>query len=602
MVVLAVLGTAMPAGVKAEPASQPSSPAAGRLDAGLNHTCAILGDGSVRCWGYGGDGELGYGNPNSVGDDETPGSAGPVDLGAGRTATAISAGNYHTCAILDDGSVRCWGYGVNGQLGYGNPDSVGDDETPGSAGPVDLGAGHTAIAISAGGYHTCAILDDRSVRCWGFGGNGQLGYASPFAIGDRQTPASAGPVDLGTGRTAKAITAGQFHTCAILDDGSVRCWGSGLNGQLGYGATSDVGDVQTPGSVAPVSLGPGRTATAISAGGSHTCAVLDDGSVRCWGSGVDGELGYGDTGNVGDTQVPALVGPVQLGRRATAISAGAVHTCAILDNGRVRCWGSGADGQLGYGATGNVGDRQSPASIGPVSLGPGRTATAISAGGSHTCALLDDGAVRCWGYGGNGRLGYCNQYNVGDRQTPASAGPVDLAPSGPGCGGSGGGASHGPTLAEALRQQARRATGLRTCLARLARHPRATRSRGRASCLERYGRVPGRVTGVRADASSKARIVLRFVAPGTDGHRPPGARAYLIKQSTSPIRNSREMAQAPTLCGGSCRFSVLSAGTRITLTITNLQPRTTYYYAIAARDNVSGRAGPYSPTVSVTTR
>ena len=248
---LAVVAILVPTPVDADQASQPASSAAGRIAAGKYHTCAVLADGSVRCWGYGGDGALGCGTPYSVGDDETPASAGAVDLGRGRTATAISAGDYHTCALLDDGGVRCWGYGADGRLGYGSANSVGVSQTPGSVGPVDLGPGRTARAITAGGGHSCAILDDGSVRCWGYGANGELGYGNKNSLGDQRTPGSVGPVDLGPGRTATAISAGWRHTCALLDDGSVRCWGNGGSGRLGYGDQNNVGDKQTPTRPAP---------------------------------------------------------------------------------------------------------------------------------------------------------------------------------------------------------------------------------------------------------------------------------------------------------------------------------------------------------------
>ena len=129
-----------------------------------SHTCALLDDNTVRCWGFGGNGRLGYGNVANAGDDESPGSVGPVDLGPGRTALAITAGGAHSCALLDDHTVRCWGHGFNGALGYGgdpnnsdpmlHPQDIGNDETPGSIPPVNLGAGRTATAISAGQSHT----------------------------------------------------------------------------------------------------------------------------------------------------------------------------------------------------------------------------------------------------------------------------------------------------------------------------------------------------------------------------------------------------------------------------------------------------------------
>ena len=212
----AAVGT-FASGAAAEPASQPGWPAAAAIDAGVYHSCALLPDGSVRCWGFSGNGQAGYGTTDTIGDDETPASAGALALGVGETATAIVTGDYHTCALLREGSVRCWGFGADGRLGYGNTSSIGDDESPRSAGAVDLG-GHTVRAITAGGAHTCAILDDFTVRCWGFNFQGQLGSGNQDTIGDDEVPGSVRNVDLGVERTARAISAGASHTCAILDD------------------------------------------------------------------------------------------------------------------------------------------------------------------------------------------------------------------------------------------------------------------------------------------------------------------------------------------------------------------------------------------------
>ena len=603
-----VLMTAGAGVAVADQASEPASAAAGLIASGTYHTCAVLADGSVRCWGYGAYGALGYGSTMDVGVTETPASAGPVSLGPGRTAVAISAGSYHTCAILDDGSVRCWGYGANGRLGYGSTANVGATPatTPAQVGPVNLGPGRTAEAISAGGAHTCAILDDGSVRCWGFGYDGQLGYGSTRTLGaaPATTPAQVGPVNLGPGRTAVAISAGSYHTCAILDDGSVRCWGYGASGQLGYANTNNVGDTPAavPARVGPVNLGPGRTAVAISAGGAHTCAILDDGSVRCWGDDTYGQLGYGNGSSVGDDETPGSVRPVDLGpgRKAVAISAGTDHTCAILDDGGVRCWGSGADGQLGYGNTRGLGDTPAtvPAKVGQVNLGAGRTALAISAGDTHTCALLDNGAVRCWGYGADGELGYCNTHDVGNTRAslPGNVGPVNLE-----TGDNGARCASAAGRPNPLRSQALRSQGLHRCFAHAARRPVRRRVPAYRACLRRYGRTPGRVTSLRARAVSSTEILLAFSAPGSDAGGPPAARRYLVKQSRHPIRSARDFQRAQTLCNGSCRFNVTAVGTKIELTITHLTPRATYYYAAAARDNVSGRLGPESHTGKVRT-
>jgi len=584
LLLLAAVAIALPAGAPAEQGSQPTSAAAGGIDGGRHHTCALLAA-NVRCWGFNGDGQLGYGNKDTVGDDETPGSVGPVDLGLGRTAMAITAGDFHTCALLDDGGVRCWGLGGDGQLGYGNRDTIGDDEIPGSVGLVDLAPGRTARAITAGDYHACALLDDGRVRCWGYGGDGQLGYGDRTTIGDNETPGSVGPVDLGPGRTAIAISASGRHTCALLNDGNVRCWGIGFEGALGYGDRTTIGDNETPGSVGPVKLGPGRSATAISAGDGHTCATLDDGNVRCWGYGFRGQLGYGDTNYIGDNETPDSVGPVDLGpgRTAKAITAGDFHTCALLDTGGVRCWGYGGDGRLGYGDPNTIGDDETPGSVGPVDLGPGRTATAITGGGRHTCARLDTGSVRCWGYAANGQLGYCDRSRIGDDETPAAVGPVNLETPGAGCAGSGEGGT-GTTPGSAGDQ-----TGGGGSLTPTP-GSRGVQSRG-----------PGRVTGLVARPSSKSKIVLRFHATGTNGSRPPPARDYLVRQSRRPIGSARAFRRAQTLCKGSCRFAVPRVGARIILRITELRPATTYYYAVAARDNVSERLGPRSRTVTAKT-
>lgn len=419
-VVTIVMLLAAPKATPEQASSDARRAQSGYLDAGDEHTCAILADRSVRCWGKGLAGRLGYGGENDV---LSPGAAGPVPTGRG--ARAIVSGDYHTCAILDDGTVHCWGFGANGRLGYGNADNV---LSAASAPAVDLGPGRTATAITAGASHTCAILDDGSVRCWGNGVSGRLGYGNQASIGDDETPAAAGPVDIGAGRRAVAISAGDFHTCAIRDDARLLCWGFGSGGQLGYGGTADVGDDETPAAAGPLDFG-GRGVRAVSGGKGHTCAILDDGSARCWGFGADGRLGYGGTASIPSTSAapPLTLGA---GRTATAIAAGEAHTCAILDTGAVRCWGFGGNGRLGTSATDSIGNDpgETPAAVAPVALGAGRTARAVTVGFSHTCAMLDDATIRCWGYGGDGRLGYGNATSVGDSpaRSVALAGPVPL--------------------------------------------------------------------------------------------------------------------------------------------------------------------------------
>ena len=253
----------------------------------------------------------------------------------------LAAGSTHTCVIDDTGALTCWGAAYNGRLGYGDASHIGDNETPGDR-TVDL-AGRTATAIATGAAHTCALLDTGTVTCWGYGGDGRLGYGDTTPIGDNETPGNR-TVDL-TGRTATAITTGSDHTCALLDTGDVTCWGYGGDGRLGYGDTDDIGDDETPGA-RTVDLA-GRSAVAVSGGDKHTCALLDTGDVTCWGYGGAGRLGYGDTITIGDSETPGARTVDLTGRTATAITAGTTHTCALLDTGDVTCWGRSNYGQLG---------------------------------------------------------------------------------------------------------------------------------------------------------------------------------------------------------------------------------------------------------------
>jgi alpha-tubulin suppressor-like RCC1 family protein len=171
-------------------------------------------------------------------------------------------------------------------------------------------------------------------------------------------------------------------------------------------------------SLPTINLGTGRTATAISAGNSHTCAILDNGAAKCWGKNNYGQLGIDSTENMGDnsSEMSQLTGiNLGTGRTATAISAGNIHTCAVLDNGAAKCWGKNKYGQLGIDSTENMGDNSSEMSqLTGINLGTGRTATAISTRLNHTCVVLDNGAAKCWGFNNFGRLGIDNTTIMGD--------------------------------------------------------------------------------------------------------------------------------------------------------------------------------------------
>ncbi len=376
---------------------------------GAGHSCAILGDGSVKCWGDNEFGQLGLGDTQNRGDepDEMGDALPAVDLG-GWSAVAISAGAAHTCAILDNGSVKCWGIGdarIGGSGSISGSGNRGDNigEMGDSLPPVSLGVGRTAKGIAAGQSRTCAVLDDGSVQCWGSNEDGELGVGSKAAM-------TKGAVLLGS--KASSVVVGWHHACALIEGGAVKCWGTNKEGQLGSenkaarGARpDDMGDA-----LPAVSLGQG--ATALASTWTHTCAILDDGAVKCWGNNSSAELGVGDSNNRGSAggEMGDALPPVNLGagRTATAITAGTHTTCAILDNSAVKCWGTNFNGTLGTGgASDNRGDNRAEMgdALPEISLGKSRTAKAIASAKVHRCALLDTGKVKCWGENSSGQLG-----------------------------------------------------------------------------------------------------------------------------------------------------------------------------------------------------
>lgn len=390
-----------------------------KIVAGVAHTCVLTGDDTVRCWGDAQYGQLGYGNAQDIGDDPArlPFTAGEVPLPATDPVMQLVAGHNHTCARLQSGWVYCWGYNDYGQLGYATTEHLGDGEPITSFGYVSLGG--PARKIAAGSNHNCAILENGVVRCWGRNNVGQLGYGYTENIGDDENVFEAGNVDLGAGIEVEDLGLGERHTCALLSTGNIRCWGENDNGELGYGNTQHQGDNESLLGLADVALpGPVRKVTA---GHSHTCALMENGALRCWGHTGHGELGYGwSTGNYGDQsgETPLALSDIAFGAVVTDVEAGRHHTCALLSDGNLKCWGYNAYGQLGYGHTS---ERSTPPANG-VDL-DGFSAYQLAAGLHHTCALRVDGEARCWGAGGQGRLG---QGNTSSLYSPAAADNIQI--------------------------------------------------------------------------------------------------------------------------------------------------------------------------------
>jgi alpha-tubulin suppressor-like RCC1 family protein len=334
-----------------------------RIEAGYSHTCAILNDTRLECWGSNSYGQLGDGSLI----DWSVGQVVPVQILYG--AVEVSLGSYHTCAILSNGVVMCWGGNDFGQLG--------DDSVTQRLTPVAISS-FTAVQVSCGQYHACALASDGTVQCWGYNAAGQLGDGSYIDI---HAPSLNKKVNLPT--AAVQISTGTRHNCALLSDGTVWCWGENHYGQLG--GTSHPAYVPSP-----VAIDSLSNVIQIDCGVGSTCALLSDGTVWCWGNNQFGQLGHGSAGGT--------PGGVDSLSNVIKIDCGNNHVCALLSDGTVWCWGKGMYGQIGDG-TGPT-DQRTPVEVDPLS-----NFIQITCGGEHTCAILSDHTTKCWGKATNGQIG-----------------------------------------------------------------------------------------------------------------------------------------------------------------------------------------------------
>lgn len=204
--------------------------------------------------------------------------------------------------------------------------------------------------VAAGNRMTCVRLTGGDVRCFGDAELGQLGYGNriDIGVGQNNTPAAQPPVDVG-GAVAELYLATGAHICARVSTGQVRCWGSGFEGRLGYGNTNNVGDATTPASH-PALVLPGVPLT-LHAGGAHTCALFGPNDVRCWGRNQEGQLGLGDTEIRGDSiaEQPASLPSVSTGGPVVQVASGGFFSCARFADLTIACWGDNTKGQLGFG-------------------------------------------------------------------------------------------------------------------------------------------------------------------------------------------------------------------------------------------------------------
>ncbi len=402
------------------------------ISAGELHTCAVTTSGGVKCWGANSYGQLGDGTTTP---HRTPGDVSGLTSGV----AAISAGNFHTCAVTTGGGMKCWGKNTEAQLGDGTIDSPRREPvfvsnlTSGVAW-ISSGISHTCAVttsgrakcwgqqdstyprvgdgtamqrrtasgvsgfinrgspIEAGGFHTCAVGTNGVVKCWGKNGSGQLGDGTNTA---HNTPVNVSGLSNGI-----AVSAGYLHTCALTAIGGVKCWGNNQYGQLGNNSNTT--------SYVPVDVyGLTSGVIAISAGNNHTCALTTAGGVKCWGYNYYGQLGNNSTT---DSKIPVDVYGLTSG--GTAISAGEGHTCALTTAGGVKCWGADGNGQLGNGSPNS--QSNIPVDVSLLTNG----VASISAGNFHACAVTTSGGVKCWGKNGHGQLG--------DGTTSDHNAPVDV--------------------------------------------------------------------------------------------------------------------------------------------------------------------------------
>ena len=358
-----------------------------QISAGYAHTCAVTTSGGAKCWGDDSKGQLGD-------DAALTKRPTPVDVyGLTSGVVSISAGTNHTCAVTTSGGLKCWGNDADGQLGNITGNTV-------KTTPEDVyGLTSGVVSVSAGWAHTCAVTTAGGVKCWGQDTVGQLGN-------DTTLSNMATPVDVqGLTSGVASVSAGAYHTCALLTSGGLKCWGYDSSGQLGNDGVAT--NKPTPVDVQGLTSG----VVSVSAGGSHTCAITAGGGLKCWGLDTYGQLGN-------DIPIALKYTPVDvqgLTSGAARVSAGYTHTCAITTGGGLKCWGRDIYGQLGDDAS--LTDQPTPVDVSGLTSG----VLSVSAGGHHTCALLASGGLKCWGLDTSGQLG--DSTSLSNQATP-----VDVAP------------------------------------------------------------------------------------------------------------------------------------------------------------------------------
>jgi alpha-tubulin suppressor-like RCC1 family protein len=370
------------------------------MTTGYYHSCALVAGGQVRCSGYGNYGQLG----NDETNDYTTAVAVRNATNTGNLAnvTQITAGNYHTCALLSNREVRCWGRNDRGQLGDGT--TATERHVPvATKNPTGTGRLVDVVQITADADHTCALLANGQARCWGENDFAPLGDGTEGTDRPLPRPVRA-PVGTGVLTGVSQIDTGYYATCARLTNGQARCWGYNADGELGNGTIS--ANRRRPVVVRAVSgPGPLTGVRRVSIGGYHACATLTNGQARCWGYNGEGSLGDGTTTiRPRPVAVRPVTGPGPLVGVVT-LDAAYDHSCAQLSNGQARCWGQNFYDQLGNGIEAGPDVRRPTPVRNTLNSNPLVGVRQLQATDYHTCVTLTNGQARCWGYDAYGALG-----------------------------------------------------------------------------------------------------------------------------------------------------------------------------------------------------
>ncbi len=344
------------------------------LDAGDFFTCGLLQNGSAMCWGKNEDGQLGIGT-------KVLGMTSPVLVKA-PALTYIGTGLHHACGILDNGTVLCWGRNIDGELGLGYSGS--DVSTP-----TRINSTGRFVSIGAGFNFSCGLLENGSAMCWGSNGWGQIG-GGPGLAGRIKNP-----VNINTSNVFVTISVGSRHTCGLLTNGSIMCWGGNIVGQTGIGSDSPT-TVYNPSYVNTT-----RQFVGVAAGLEHTCGLLTNGSIMCWGANWHGQLGTGDDSPM------VIFKPTYANHTSpfNYVDCGYGQTCGILYNGTALCWGHNQYNKTGTGC-GQPYEIHNPTRVNTTAR-----FVAIS-GNSQTCGILINGSMMCWGLNQAGEtgIGYSNSW------------------------------------------------------------------------------------------------------------------------------------------------------------------------------------------------